>query len=107
MDLDIRQYLNQAKEQQGLCNSSGLMAAGRSCMCSLWVFPVDSGALQSAYHLIKDMTGAGGSGGSPRSAPELYVICAEVALQVRLEASMVQYKALLKADFVRVQTAGL
>ncbi|KAG7229993.1 hypothetical protein INR49_009713 [Caranx melampygus] len=58
MDLDIRQYLNQAKEQQ------------------------DSGALQSAYHLIKDMTAAGGSEGSPRSASELYVICAEVALQL-------------------------
>ncbi|XP_071337384.1 cilia- and flagella-associated protein 46 isoform X2 [Trachinotus anak] len=58
MDLDIRQYLTKAKEQQ------------------------DSGALQSAYHLIKDMTAAGSSTRTPRIAPELYVVCAEVALQL-------------------------
>lgn len=45
---------------------------------------VDSGALQSAYNLIEDMTVAGTSGRTPRIAPDLYVVCAEAALQVRL-----------------------
>ncbi|XP_044070722.1 cilia- and flagella-associated protein 46 isoform X2 [Siniperca chuatsi] len=58
MDLDIRQYLAKAKEQQ------------------------DSGALHSAYHLIKDMTAAVTSGRTPRIAAELYVVCAEAALQL-------------------------
>ncbi|XP_031140179.1 cilia- and flagella-associated protein 46 isoform X1 [Sander lucioperca] len=58
MDLDIRQYLTKAKEQQ------------------------DSEALQSAYQLIKDMAVAGTSGRTPRIAPELYVVCAEAALQL-------------------------
>ncbi|XP_069395061.1 cilia- and flagella-associated protein 46 isoform X1 [Paralichthys olivaceus] len=58
MELDIRQYLSQAEEQQ------------------------DSGALQSAYRLIRDATAAGASGHSPRIAPELCVVCAEVSLQL-------------------------
>ncbi|XP_056252103.1 cilia- and flagella-associated protein 46 [Seriola aureovittata] len=58
MDLDIRQYLTKAKAQQ------------------------DPGALQSAYHLIKDMTAAETSGPTPRIAPELYVVCSESALQL-------------------------
>eukprot|EP00064_Thunnus_orientalis_P011102 superscaffoldBa00001569_g11132 len=57
MDLDIRQYLTKANEQQ------------------------DSGALQSAYCLITEMRAAGSSGRIPRTAPELYVLCAEAALQ--------------------------
>ncbi|XP_070772644.1 cilia- and flagella-associated protein 46 [Enoplosus armatus] len=58
MDLDIRQYLTKAEEQR------------------------DSGALRSAYHLIKDMTAAVKGGRTPRIAPELYVVCAEAALQL-------------------------
>ncbi|XP_029305800.1 cilia- and flagella-associated protein 46 isoform X3 [Cottoperca gobio] len=58
MDLDIRQYLTKAKEQH------------------------DSGALQSAYRLINDTTVAGTRGRTPRIAPELYVECAEAALQL-------------------------
>ncbi|XP_032397583.1 cilia- and flagella-associated protein 46 [Etheostoma spectabile] len=59
MDQDIRQYLTKAKEQQ------------------------DSGALQSAYQLIKDSIAvAGTSGRTPCIAPELYVVCAEAALQL-------------------------
>ncbi|XP_034754581.1 cilia- and flagella-associated protein 46 isoform X3 [Etheostoma cragini] len=59
MDQDIRQYLTKAKERQ------------------------DSGALQSAYQLIKDgMEVAGTSGRPPCIAPELYVVCAEAALQL-------------------------
>ncbi|KAF3842490.1 hypothetical protein F7725_024441, partial [Dissostichus mawsoni] len=58
MELDIRQYLNTAKEQQ------------------------DSGALQSAYRLINDMTAAGARGPAPGSASELYVLCAEAAVQL-------------------------
>ncbi|XP_044228761.1 cilia- and flagella-associated protein 46 isoform X1 [Thunnus albacares] len=58
MDLDIRQYLTKANEQQ------------------------DSGALQSAYSLITEMRAAGSSGRIPRNAPELYVLCAEAALQL-------------------------
>ncbi|XP_041803927.1 cilia- and flagella-associated protein 46 [Chelmon rostratus] len=58
MDLDIRHYLSKANEQQ------------------------DSGALQSAYHLIKNMTAAVTSGRTPRIAQELYVLCAEAALQL-------------------------
>ncbi|XP_040906348.1 cilia- and flagella-associated protein 46 [Toxotes jaculatrix] len=69
MDLDIRQYLTKAKEQQ------------------------DSGALQAAYHLIKDMTAAGTSGRTPHISPELYVVCAETALQLGcLEISTVCLK---------------
>ncbi|KAK1905517.1 Cilia- and flagella-associated protein 46 [Dissostichus eleginoides] len=58
MELDIRQYLNTAKEQQ------------------------DSGALQSAYRLINDMTAAGARGPAPGCASELYVVCAEAAVQL-------------------------
>ncbi|KAK5853567.1 hypothetical protein PBY51_014709 [Eleginops maclovinus] len=58
MELDIRQYLTTAKEQQ------------------------DSGALQSAYRLINDMTAAGARGAAPRIVPELYVVCAEAAVQL-------------------------
>ncbi|KAM7385133.1 hypothetical protein PAMP_001229 [Pampus punctatissimus] len=58
MDLDIRQYLTKANEQQ------------------------DSGALQSAYSLITEMTAAESGGRTPRAAPELYVLCAEAALQL-------------------------
>ncbi|KAM7408201.1 hypothetical protein PAMA_002070 [Pampus argenteus] len=59
MDLDIRQYLTKANEHQ------------------------DSGALQSAYSLITEMAAAGSGGRTPRAAPELYVLCAEAALQLR------------------------
>ncbi|XP_077960776.1 cilia- and flagella-associated protein 46 isoform X4 [Gasterosteus aculeatus] len=60
MELDIRQYLTKAKEQQ------------------------DCAALQSAYRLMEDT--AGTSGRTPRVPPELYVACAEAALQLgRLE----------------------
>ncbi|XP_070834007.1 cilia- and flagella-associated protein 46 [Chaetodon trifascialis] len=58
MDLDIRHYLCKANEQQ------------------------DSGALQSAYQLIKEMTAAVTSGRTPRIAQELCVLCAEEALQL-------------------------
>lgn len=86
MDLDIRQYLSKAKEQQGLlCNNSGVITAVRVVKVSYRHFIyVDSGALQSAYHLITDMAAAGTSGRTPGIAPELYVACAEAALQVRL-----------------------
>uniref|UniRef100_A0A8C3GBE6 Uncharacterized protein n=1 Tax=Cyclopterus lumpus TaxID=8103 RepID=A0A8C3GBE6_CYCLU len=59
MELDIRQYLTQAKERQ------------------------DSGALRSAYQLMESAAVARTGGRTPRIAPELYVVCAEVALQVR------------------------
>ncbi|KAM8739310.1 cilia- and flagella-associated protein 46 isoform 1-T1 [Acanthopagrus schlegelii] len=55
MDLDIRRYLTKADGQR------------------------DREALQSAYRLIKDKA-TGGTGG--RIAPELYVVCAETALQL-------------------------
>lgn len=42
---------------------------------------VDRESLQSAYRLIKDKAAAGTGG---RIAPELYVVCAETALQVRM-----------------------
>ncbi|KAM9345441.1 cilia- and flagella-associated protein 46 [Symphorus nematophorus] len=42
---------------------------------------VHRGALQSAYRLL-DMIAAGTCGRSPRVAPELYVVCAETALQL-------------------------
>ncbi|XP_042358180.1 cilia- and flagella-associated protein 46 [Plectropomus leopardus] len=58
MDLDIRQYLSKAKEQQ------------------------DCGALQSAYRLMKDVSAAGTGERAPRIDPELYVVCAEAALQL-------------------------
>ncbi|KAF7668645.1 hypothetical protein LDENG_00299490 [Lucifuga dentata] len=58
MDLDIRHYLSKAKEQQ------------------------DTGALQSAYRLIKETTATGSSRQTPRFAPDLYVLCAEEALQL-------------------------
>ncbi|XP_049456510.1 cilia- and flagella-associated protein 46 isoform X3 [Epinephelus fuscoguttatus] len=58
MDLDIRQYLNKAKEHQ------------------------DSRALQSAYRLLRDIPVVGTSGRTLRVAPELYVVCAEAALQL-------------------------
>ena len=48
------------------------------------VLYADSGALQSAYRLINDMTAAGARGPAPGSASELYVVCAEAAVQVRL-----------------------
>ncbi|KAM6997214.1 cilia- and flagella-associated protein 46 [Tautogolabrus adspersus] len=57
MDLDIRHYLRKATEQQ------------------------DSGALQSAYRLLKT-TAAGTSGLAPRITLDLYVVCAEAALQL-------------------------
>ncbi|KAK2922244.1 cilia- and flagella-associated protein 46 [Channa argus] len=58
MELDIHQYLTKAKEQQ------------------------DVGALRSAYHLIKDVTAAGTTGRHVRIVPEVYVMCAEAALQL-------------------------
>ncbi|XP_035810814.2 cilia- and flagella-associated protein 46 isoform X2 [Amphiprion ocellaris] len=58
MDLDIRQYLAKAKKHQ------------------------DSGALQSAYHLIQNTTAAGSSRRTPRISSDLYVVCAEEALQL-------------------------
>ncbi|XP_026212735.1 cilia- and flagella-associated protein 46 isoform X2 [Anabas testudineus] len=58
MELDIHQYLTKAKEKQ------------------------DSGALQSAFSLIKDITAAGTSRGNLRISPELYVLCAEAGLQL-------------------------
>ncbi|XP_051816052.1 cilia- and flagella-associated protein 46 isoform X2 [Acanthochromis polyacanthus] len=58
MDLDIRQYLAKAKEHQ------------------------DSGALQSAYHLIQKTTAAGSSRRTPRISSDSYVVCAEEALQL-------------------------
>ncbi|XP_026165910.1 cilia- and flagella-associated protein 46 isoform X3 [Mastacembelus armatus] len=57
MDLDIRLYLTKAKEQQ------------------------DSEALQAAYHLINTAT-AGTSCRHLRITPDLYVLCAEAALQL-------------------------
>ncbi|XP_028983141.1 cilia- and flagella-associated protein 46 isoform X3 [Betta splendens] len=57
MDLDIRQYLTKATEYK------------------------DPGALQSAYSLIKDIT-AGTSQRGLHIGPELYVLCAEAALQL-------------------------
>ncbi|XP_076025398.1 cilia- and flagella-associated protein 46 [Genypterus blacodes] len=54
MDLEIRHYLAKATEEH------------------------DAGALQAAFSLIKEQTAAG----SPRFAPELYVLCAEEALQL-------------------------
>lgn len=48
------------------------------------VLYADSGALQSAYRLINDMTAAGARGPAPGSASELYVVCAEAGVQVRL-----------------------
>ncbi|XP_030298554.1 cilia- and flagella-associated protein 46 isoform X3 [Sparus aurata] len=55
MDLDIRQYLSKADGQR------------------------DRESLQSAYRLIKDKAAARTGG---RIAPELYVVCAETALQL-------------------------
>ncbi|XP_047198342.1 cilia- and flagella-associated protein 46 [Hippoglossus stenolepis] len=42
----------------------------------------DSGALQSAYRLIRDVTASGTSGRTPRIGLELYVVSAEVSLQL-------------------------
>ncbi|KAK9541894.1 hypothetical protein VZT92_001911 [Zoarces viviparus] len=58
MERDIRQYLTEAKERQ------------------------DSGALQSAYRLLENVAVVGTSGRTPRIARELYVVCAEAALQL-------------------------
>ncbi|XP_041867180.1 cilia- and flagella-associated protein 46 isoform X2 [Melanotaenia boesemani] len=58
MDLDIRECLAQATENQ------------------------DSGALQSAYRLIAESTVVVASRLTPRIASDLYVICAEAALQL-------------------------
>uniref|UniRef100_UPI0037E7646D cilia- and flagella-associated protein 46 n=1 Tax=Semicossyphus pulcher TaxID=241346 RepID=UPI0037E7646D len=58
MDLDIRHNLYKAMEHQ------------------------DSGALQSAYRLIMRTTAAGNRGRTPSIAPELFVVCAETALQL-------------------------
>ncbi|XP_030012468.1 LOW QUALITY PROTEIN: cilia- and flagella-associated protein 46 [Sphaeramia orbicularis] len=70
MELDIRQYITTAKERQ------------------------DCGALQSAFSLIKEMTGTNRH--APRFSPEAYVLCAEAALQLgHLEIS----KACLKMYF--------
>ncbi|XP_068423801.1 cilia- and flagella-associated protein 46 isoform X2 [Clinocottus analis] len=72
MDLDIRHYLSKAKERQ------------------------DSEALRSAYDLIESAAVARTGGRSPCIAPELYVVCAEAALQLgSLEIS----KACLKMYF--------
>ncbi|XP_035982462.1 cilia- and flagella-associated protein 46 [Fundulus heteroclitus] len=60
MELDIREHLAKAKENQ------------------------DLGALHSAYSLIKGPSTAGHSGALPRFPPELYVLCAEHALQLGL-----------------------
>ncbi|XP_059214821.1 cilia- and flagella-associated protein 46 [Centropristis striata] len=75
MELDIRQYLTKAKEQH------------------------DSGALQSAYHLIKDSPAAGASGLTPSIPPELHVDCAETALQLGcLEISAVCLKMFFEGN---------
>ncbi|XP_035461481.2 cilia- and flagella-associated protein 46 isoform X4 [Scophthalmus maximus] len=58
MDLDVRHYLTKAKEQQ------------------------DSAAVRAAYKLIEATTAAGTGGRMRRIAPELYVDCAEAALQL-------------------------
>ncbi|KAM6916250.1 cilia- and flagella-associated protein 46 [Xenentodon cancila] len=58
MDLDIREYLDKAKEHQ------------------------DSEALQSAYNLLRTTTSAGDGAQTPRAPSELYVGCAETALQL-------------------------
>ncbi|XP_008297596.1 tetratricopeptide repeat protein 40 [Stegastes partitus] len=58
MELDIRQYLAKAKEHQ------------------------DTGALQAAYRLVQNTTAAGGSRTTPRISSDLYVVCAEAALQL-------------------------
>ncbi|XP_074502975.1 cilia- and flagella-associated protein 46 isoform X2 [Sebastes fasciatus] len=58
MDLDLRQYLTKAKEHH------------------------DSGALESAYQLMKDVAAAGARGRAPHVDPEMYVVCAEAALQL-------------------------
>ncbi|XP_071380722.1 cilia- and flagella-associated protein 46 [Centroberyx affinis] len=72
MDLDIRQCLTKAKEQK------------------------DTAALRTAYNLIREATAAGTSRQIPCFAPELYVLCAEEALQLGcLEIS----KACLKMYF--------
>ncbi|XP_047458245.1 cilia- and flagella-associated protein 46 isoform X2 [Mugil cephalus] len=70
MDQDIRQYLAKAKEHR------------------------DCEALRSAYRLMKhNGTTAGTSGRTPRVASELYVVCAEAALQLGcLEISTVCLK---------------
>ncbi|KAM4591923.1 cilia- and flagella-associated protein 46-like [Odontesthes bonariensis] len=57
MELEIYQYLAKAKENK------------------------DSDALQSAYSLIKAAEASGASGRTPRISLELYVACAEEALQ--------------------------
>ncbi|KAK2823968.1 hypothetical protein Q5P01_021143 [Channa striata] len=58
MDLEIHQLLTKATEQQ------------------------DSEALHSAYHLMKDSTVPGTTGRHLHIAPEMYVMCAEAALQL-------------------------
>ncbi|KAM3606725.1 uncharacterized protein V6R79_022079 [Siganus canaliculatus] len=60
MELDIRHFLTKAHVHQ------------------------DTESLQSAYRVIKDETAAAGSSGRTlRITPELYVMCAEAALQLR------------------------
>ncbi|XP_027134224.1 cilia- and flagella-associated protein 46 isoform X3 [Larimichthys crocea] len=58
MELDIRRCLNKAHEQR------------------------DSDAVREAYRLIKDVTAVGANAHPPRIDPELYVVCAEAALQL-------------------------
>ncbi|XP_074531827.1 cilia- and flagella-associated protein 46 isoform X2 [Halichoeres trimaculatus] len=58
MELDIIHYLKKTKKEK------------------------DSGALQSAYRLLTKGYAAGTSGRTPRVSPDLYVVCAEAALQL-------------------------
>ncbi|XP_072246405.1 cilia- and flagella-associated protein 46 [Leuresthes tenuis] len=75
MELDICQYLAKAKENK------------------------DSDALQSAYSLIKAGTASGASGRIPRISDELYVVCAEEALQLEhVEISTACLKMYFEGD---------
>ncbi|XP_029962388.1 cilia- and flagella-associated protein 46 [Salarias fasciatus] len=58
MELDIRQYLEKAKQLQ------------------------DTEALQSAYRLLRGSAAAGSRGRAPHVSEELYVVCSEAALQL-------------------------
>ena len=106
MDLDIRQYLIKAKEEQGspcrhlqLFRVVEVISAYRVCFIS-----ADSGALQSAYSLIQS-SAAGGRGQTPSIASELYVVCAEAALQVKYLMWFLPKSALPTMLLLRI-TAG-
>ena len=86
MELDICQYLAKAKENKGLSRQYVQLRKVLHVCLRCWVFFLsfaDSEALQSAYSLIKAAIASGASGRIPRISYELYVVCAEEALQVR------------------------